>query len=388
MDRVSIHSVAQMREQARRYLPRMIFDFVDGGAERELTLRANLEDFEAVRFRPRTLVDVGHVDLSTQVLGERIERPLMIAPMGLCGVVRPQGELALARAAARAGMPFVLSTAASYSIEEVAEAAPGKLWFQLYLFRDPGLRGAFVERAREAGYRALVVTVDLARGGKREKDLRNGFTVPVRWRPHNAIDFATHPRWALRMLPHRDMTLGNLKGFGAGGDDVMALSTFMNTQIDPSVSWNDLESLRAQWDLPLLVKGVLSPEDASRAVELGADGIIISNHGGRQLDGAPSTISALPAIADAVGGRADLILDGGIRRGADVVKALALGARACMIGKAALYGLAAGGEAGVDQVIDLLSREIDVAMALSGRARTDDLDRQAVRVPGEWFEDA
>lgn len=362
-------SVDDLRRAAEGYLPRMVFDFVDGGAEREITLRANTADFEPLRFSPRVLTDVSGVDLGTTLLGEPIALPLAIAPMGLCGLVRPEGELALARAAKAAGIPLALSTAASHALEAVMDAAPGNLWFQLYIFRDREFARSLVQRARAAGYRALVVTVDLTRGGKREKDIHNGFTVPPRFSRRTAADLLRHPRWLGRMLPHRGQTLGNLVGWGGKDSNVVALSTFMNTQIDPGISWADLDLLRAEWDLPLLVKGILHPEDARQALAAGADGIIVSNHGGRQLDGAPSTISALPRIADAVGGAAEIILDSGVRRGADILKALALGARTCMIGKAALYGLAAGGEAGVARVLAILRQEFDVAMALSGNHR-------------------
>jgi L-lactate dehydrogenase (cytochrome) len=362
-------SVDDLRRAARDYLPRMVFDFVDGGAEREITLRANLADFEPLRFSPRVLTDVSAVDLGTTLLGEPIALPLAIAPMGLCGLVRPEGELALARAAKAAGIPMVLSTAASHALEAVMDAAPGNLWFQLYIFRDREFARSLVQRARAAGYRALVVTVDLTRGGKREKDIHNGFTVPPRFTRRTAMDLLRHPAWLARMAPHRRQTLGNLVDWAGRDKNVVALSTFMNTQIDPGISWADLEWLRGEWDLPLVVKGILHPDDARQALAAGADAIVVSNHGGRQLDGAPSTISALPRIADAVGSATEIILDSGVRRGADMLKALALGARACMIGKAALYGLGAGGEAGVARVLTILRQEFDVAMALSGNRR-------------------
>lgn len=372
-------SVDDLRRAARDYLPRLVFDFVDGGAEREITLRANTADFEPLRFAPRVLTDASQIDTGTTLLGEQIALPLLIAPMGLCGLVRPQGELALARAAQAAGIPLVLSTTASHALETVMEAAPGNLWFQLYLFRDREFTRSLLQRARGAGYRALVVTVDLARGGKREKDIHNGFTVPPRFSRRTAADLLRHPGWLWRMLPHRHQTLGNLVGWGGQDSNVVALSTFMNTQIDPSISWADIEWLRSEWDLPLLVKGILRPDDARQAVAAGADGVIVSNHGGRQLDGAPSTISVLGSVVDAVGGAGEVILDSGVRRGADILKALALGARACMIGKAALYGLAAGGEAGVARVLAILRQELDVAMALTGTHRADAVQRDTLQ---------
>ncbi len=372
--------VDDYRRAAQAYLPKTIFDFVDGGSEREITLRANSDDFEKLFFNPRTLVDVGEVDLTTRLLGEQISMPLMISPTGLAGIVRSEGDIAVARAAEQAGIPYGLSTTASHSIEQVAAGAGGNKWFQLYFFRDRELTRGFVERAIANNYQALVMTVDLVRGGKREKDQRNGFTVPLRITPRNFLDMAGHPRWLLRMAPHlKQITMGNLKGIDGAGDGVVALSQFMNQQIDPTISWDDLAWLRGIWDKPLLVKGVLNAEDARRMVDMGADGIVISNHGGRQLDGAPSTIAVLEEIVDAVAGDADIILDSGIRRGGDIVKALALGATACGIGKAMLYGLAADGQAGVTGVIEMLRREIDLAMAMTGARKIGDITGATLR---------
>jgi L-lactate dehydrogenase (cytochrome) len=287
-----------------------------------------------------------------------------------------------ARAAQAKAIPHVLSTTASHSIEQVAAVSNGLRWFQLYFFRDRSLARGLIERARNHGYRALVLTVDLQRGGKREKDLRNGFTVPPRITAANALNMLAHPVWLARMAPRlKQITMGNIAGMdGVGGTDVMALSAFMNTQLDPSVNWDDLAWLRGEWDLPLLVKGILTGEDARRAVEAGADGVIVSNHGGRQLDGAPSTISVLREVVEAVDGAGEVILDSGVRRGADVVKALALGAKACAIGKSALYGLAAGGQGGVEQVIDILMREIDIALAMTGNPRAADVGMETLRL--------
>ena len=376
------YSVEAYRTAARRVLPRMVFDFVDGGAERELTLRANVEDFARIGLRPRVLRDVGKVDTATTMLGTRVPLPLAIAPMGLCGVVHPQGERALARAAKAAGIPFTLSTAASHSIEAVAQAAPGLLWFQLYVFRDRGLTRSFIQRARESGYRALAITVDLTRGGRRERDMRNGFMVPPRLTLANAADLLRRPRWLTRTLPSaRKLTLGNLAGWGGMGTDAVALSTFMNREIDPGATWDYLAWLRSEWDLPLMVKGVVDGADAARAADMGVDAIVVSNHGGRQLDGAPSSIRALPAVVDAVGGRAEVLLDSGVRRGSDIAKALAYGARGVFIGKAALYALAAGGEAAVTRTIELLRQELDTTLALCGRASVTQLDRTLVEAP-------
>lgn len=372
--------VDDYRRAAKRYLPKTIFDFVDGGSEREITLKANSGDFERIFFNPRTLTDVGEVDLTTELLGQQQSMPLVISPTGLAGIVNIGGDIAVAGAAEQANIAYGLSTTASHSIEEVAAGAGGNKWFQLYFFRDRELTAGFVERAKANDYQALVMTVDLVRGGKREKDMRNGFTVPPRITPQNFLDMISHPRWLLRMAPHlKDITMGNVKGLDGAGEGVVALSAFMNQQIDPTISWDDLAWLRGIWDKPLLVKGVLNAEDARRMVDMGVDGIVISNHGGRQLDGAPSTISVLREIADAVAGDADIILDSGIRRGADVVKALALGATACGIGKAMLYGLAAEGQSGVTGVIEMLRREIDLAMAMSGARRIADISAAAIR---------
>ncbi len=376
----SYASVDDYRRSARRYLPRTIFDFVDGGSEREITLRANRGDFESIFFNPRTLADVSNVEMATTLLGKPQSMPLVIAPTGLAGIVRVEGDVAIARAAEAAGIPYILSTTASHSIEQVAGGAGGNKWFQLYFFRDRELTRGFINRAREAGYEALVMTVDLVRGGKREKDIRNGFTVPPRITPQNFVDMVSHPLWLLRMAPQlKNISMGNVEGIEGAGEGVVALSTFMNQQIDPSISWDDLAWLRQEWDRPLLVKGVLNGSDARRMIELGADGIVVSNHGGRQLDGAPSTISVLPEIADAVAGEGEIILDSGIRRGADIVKALALGATACGVGKAALYGLAAEGQAGVTGVIEMLRREIDLAMAMTGCRDVSSIGKELLR---------
>ena len=372
--------VDDYRRAAKRYLPKTIFDFVDGGSEREITLKANSGDFERIFFNPRTLTDVGEVDLTTELLGQQQSMPLVISPTGLAGIVNIGGDIAVAGAAEQADIAYGLSTTASHSIEEVAAGAGGNKWSQLYFFRDRELTAGFVERAKANDYQALVMTVDLVRGGKREKDMRNGFTVPPRITPQNFLDMISHPRWLLRMAPHlKDITMGNVKGLDGAGEGVVALSAFMNQQIDPTISWDDLAWLRGIWDKPLLVKGVLNAEDARRMVDMGVDGIVISNHGGRQLDGAPSTITVLREIADAVAGDADIILDSGIRRGADVVKALALGATACGIGKAMLYGLAAEGQSGVTGVIEMLRREIDLAMAMSGARRIADISAATIR---------
>lgn len=373
-------NIEDLRRAARRRLPRAVFDFVDGGSEDEVTLRRNRLAFQQYTFRPRVLVDVSQRDLSTTVLGERMATPLIIAPTGMAGICWPRGEVVAARAAGRKGVTFTLSTHASCSIEEVAAEATGPLWFQLYVWRNRDLTRSFVERARAAGYRALVLTVDVPVISRRERDIHNGFTIPPRITVSNVLDTIWRVGWISGVLRGPRLTLKNLVGApGAPKMDIVTLGGVANRQFDASVNWKDLDWFRSLWSGPILLKGVLSAEDARRAVEHGIEGIIVSNHGGRQLDGAPASLEVLPEIVDAVNGRADVLLDGGIRRGSDVVKALALGAKAVLIGRPYLWGLAVAGEAGVEQAIDILTAEIDRCLALVGVPRAADLDRSVVR---------
>jgi L-lactate dehydrogenase (cytochrome) len=373
-------TVEDFRRAARQRLPRAVFDFVEGGAGDELTIRRNRAAFERLQFRPRVLVDVSKRDQATTVLGQRIDSPVLIAPTGMVGLCWRRGEIAAARAAARMGTIYTLSTHASASIEDVAAGATGPLWFQLYVWQNRDLTRSFVERARAAGYRALVLTVDVPLVSTRERDVRNGFTIPPRLTLHNALDTLRRPRWIRNVLLGPRLTLANLVGApGAPRTDLITLGGVANRQVDPSVTWRDLEWFRGLWPGPLLLKGVLTVDDARLALDHGVDGLIVSNHGGRQLDGAPASAEALPEIADAVGGRLELLLDGGIRRGADVVKALALGARAVMIGRPYLYGLAVAGQAGVERILGLLRDEIDKTLGLLGVPRAAELDRSALR---------
>ncbi len=373
-------TVEDVRRAARRRLPRAVFDFVEGGAGDELTLRRNRAAFEALAFRPRILVDVAKREQSTTVLGERVETPVLIAPTGMTGLCWRRGEVEAARAAGRAGTIYTLSTHASCSIEEVAERAPGPLWFQLYVWQSRELTRSFVERAKAAGYRALLLTVDVPLISRRERDIRNGFTIPPRITLGNCLDTLRHVRWIANVLLGPRLTLANLVGApGAPRTDLITLGGIAHRQVDPSVSWGDLRWFRSLWSGPLLLKGVLGVEDARLAVEHGVDGIVVSNHGGRQLDGAPASVEVLPEIVDAVGGKVEVLLDGGIRRGSDVVKALALGARAVLIGRPHLYGLAVGGQAGVEHVLALLKAEVDRTLGLLGVPRVAHLDRAALR---------
>jgi len=377
-----IVTIEDLRRRARRRLPRAVFDYIDGGAEEEVTLRANRQAFERVQFRPRALVDCGTPDLSTTVLGQRLRCPLILAPAGLVGLFWPNGETAAARAAARFGTIFSLSTVSVASLEEVAASGSGAtLWFQLYIFRDRGLTRSLVERALTAGYQALCVTIDVPVAGARERDVRNGFTVPPRVTLRNVVDAIQHVSFLRGVLTGPPITFRNVSRIPTSRTEAVSIAAYVNRQFDPTVTWADIAWLRSLWPRPLLLKGIMSAEDARLAVEYGVDGIVVSNHGGRQLDGLPATIEVLPEIADAAGDRVEILLDGGIRRGTDVAKALALGARACLIGRPYLYGLAAGGQGGAELAVAMLAKELERALTLLGRASVGELDRTAVRTP-------
>ena len=374
------HTVEDLRRLARRRLPHAIFDFVEGGAGDELTVARNCAAFERLLFEPRVLVDVAKREQSTVVLGERVSTPVLVSPTGMAGLCWPKGEVEAARGAQQAGTIYTLSTHSSCTIEEVAAGAPGPLWFQLYVWQDRDLTRSFVDRARAAAYRALVLTVDVPVISRRERDLRNGFTVPPRITLRNAIDTLRRVGWIRRVLLGPKLTLANLVGMpGAPRTDIVTMAGVANRQVDPSLTWADLAWFRSLWSGPLLLKGVLTVADARKAVEHGVDGLVVSNHGGRQLDGARASIEALPDIVDAVGSRVEVLMDGGVRRGADVVRALALGARAVMVGRPYLYGLASGGAGGVRRVLEILQGEVDHALALTGVPRIADLDRTVVR---------
>ena len=367
--------VADLRRLARRRLPRGVFDYIDGGAEDEITLEANAAAYRDLRFRTTVLADVGAVDPSVTLFGRRLAFPLFLAPTGFTRIADPDGECAVARSAARAGLPYALSTLGTRSIEEVGAAGgpDADCWFQVYMWRDRGLVRAMVERAAAAGYRGLMLTVDTAVFGRRERDVRRGFVLPPTLGWDTLLDGALHPGWTLRFLSSDPIRFANVVDTGAeagDGSDPVNLSDYINAQFDPTLTWTDLEWLRGIWDGPVLVKGVQSVRDAERAVDTGADGVIVSNHGGRQLDRVPATVSILPAIAEAVADRTVVICDGGIRRGSDIVTACALGAHAAMAGRAYLYGLGAGGERGVDHVLRLLDGGFAAPWRCSGRRRS------------------
>lgn len=367
-------NIQDLRALARKRLPKTIFEFIDGGAQDEISLRANREDFERYAFRTRVLTDISERDQSTTILGSQCASPLILAPTGLAGILHRRGELSASRAAAAAGVPYCLSAMATCSIEQIADASNVARWFQLYVLRDRGFTKTFIDRAKATGCKALVLTVDTKMQGPRERDMRNGFTVPPKFSVSTMLDFALHFRWLLDVGLGPKVTFRNFEDSNHQVKDAITITQFIAGQYDLSVNYKDLEWFKTTWGGPVAVKGILTGDDARRACDHGADAIIVSNHGGRQLDGAMSAISALPEVVAAVGDRAEVILDGGVRRGSDVIKALCLGARACMIGRAWLYGLASGGEVGVARSLEILSLEIDVALALLGRTRLDELE--------------
>ena len=368
-------SIDDLREQARRQLPRFVFEFIDGGAEDELTLADNRAAFERQRLVPRVLVDVAEPVTACPVVGAPATAPLLICPMGSCSVAWPEADLALARAATRRGLPYTLSTMATISIEDMADAVQGRLWFQLYVLRDKAITAQLVERARVAGYEALVVTVDLPAGGKRERDLRNGISIPLRFGPRLVRDALLRPGWLWRLLRNPRPEYQNVRGLLGDHSAGITIAARVGQNLDARYDWADLARLREQWPGKLLVKGVEHPDDARRLAALGVDGIWISNHGGRQLDGALASFDAVPAIRAAVGEAMPLLLDSGVRRGVDILKALGRGVQAVGVGRAALYGAAVAGQDGVERALDILLGELSLAMKLTGIARLDDLDR-------------
>ncbi len=358
--------IEDLRQVARRRVPRAFFDYAEAGSYSQQTLRSNREDLERIKLRQRVLVDVSQRDLTTTIIGEPARVPLALAPIGLCGMQRGDGEILACRAAQQAGIPFTLSTMSICSIEDVAQAVAKPFWFQLYVMRDRGFIRSLIERAAAAGCSALVLTVDLQVLGQRHCDIRNGMTVPPELRLANIIDIAIRPGWALSILQGKRKTFGNLAGHVRGMDSVASLAQWTNSQFDPALNWKDVEWVRSLWPGKLILKGILDVEDAKLAAQTGVSAIVVSNHGGRQLDGAPSSISVLPRVADAVGSQIEVMFDGGIRSGQDLLRAVALGARSCLIGRAYVYGLGAYGQEGVAKAIEILAKELDVSMALTG----------------------
>ncbi len=361
-----IQSIDDLRKMARRRIPRAIFDYADGGSYQERTLRANAADLDALSFRQRVMVDVSSTSLATTVLGTGISMPLAIAPTGLAGLFHADGEILGARAAAAFGIPFCLSTMSICSIEDVRAATNQPFWFQQYLMRDRGFNHSLIERAIAAQCSALMLTLDLPLLGERWRDARNGLSIPPRLSLRNAWEIANKPAWAMKVLFGKRRTFGNLVGHIKGATGLLNLAEWTHSQFDASATWRDVDWVRSRWPGRLILKGILDAEDARLALAAGADAVVVSNHGGRQLDGAPSTISVLPEVVAAIEGRCEVLFDGGIRSGQDIAKALALGARAGLIGKSFLFALAAAGEAGVARALTIMRDELRVTMALTG----------------------
>ncbi|MGN6537219.1 MAG: alpha-hydroxy acid oxidase [Mesorhizobium sp.] len=365
---MSLHlTIDDLKQQARRRVPTMFFDYADSGGWTESTYRANEEDFQKIKFRQRVLVDMDNRTLETTMIGEKVSMPVALAPTGSTGMQHADGEMLAAQAAEEFGVPFTLSTMSICSIEDVASVSKKPFWFQLYVMRDKDFAYNLIDRAKAAKCSALVLTLDLQILAQRHKDLRNGLSAPPKMTPATILDMAIRPRWCLGMLGTKRRTFGNIVGHAKGVTDLSSLSAWTNEAFDPSLSWKDVEWIRDRWGGKLILKGILDKEDAEMATKTGADAIIVSNHGGRQLDGAPSTISVLEEIIDTVGDRIEVHMDGGIRSGQDVLKALCLGAKGTYIGRPFLYGLGADGKRGVTRALEIIRKELDMTLALCGR---------------------
>ncbi len=376
----AINSIADLRELARRRVPRAFFEYVDRGSYDELTLARNRADLDALRFRQRVLQDASQQNLATTILGREAAMPLVLAPAGMGGFIRGNGEILAARAAEAFGVPFCLSTVSICSIEDVRAATTAPFWFQLYILRDRDYTDELMTRAAAAGCPVLMLTVDIPVGALRRRDAKNGLTVPPRLTIRNALDFASRPRWAWSMLTAKRREFGNLSAAMARAHG-QHFSSWVQSQIDPALTWEDVTRVRNRWPGKLILKGIMDPDDARRAIDLGADALVVSNHGGRQLDGAPSTISALPHVAEAVQGRCEVLFDSGVRSGQDILRARALGASAALAGRAWLYGVGALGEQGVSLALDIIRRELSITMALTGCNDMRAVDRSLL-VPG------
>ena len=375
-----VASVEDLRRIAKRRLPAGVFDYIDGGAEDERTLTANVAGFSKLEFRPNVLRDVSQIDTSTTIFGRPASMPIILSPTGFTRIAHSDGELAVARAAARAGIPWSLSTMGTRSIEEVAAVSDGDKWFQIYTWRDRGLVKELVLRAKEAGYCTVWLTIDTAMLGRRERDVRRGMTLPPKLGLGTLLDGALHPAWTWDFLRHEPITFANVVGTQQeDGSTAVSLATHVANQFDPALSWDDIEWLRSFWDGPIVLKGIQTVEDAKRAVALGVSGIGLSNHGGRQLDDAPPPVELIEPVRQEIGDQGTIICDGGIRRGSDVVKAIALGADAVSLARPYYYALGAAGERGVDWVLEFLREGMERTMALSGRRSLAEIDRDLVR---------
>ena len=376
-----ITNIEDLRVLAKRRVPRMFYDYADSGSWTESTYRANVADFAKIKFRQRVAVDIDERSIRAKMIGRDVAMPVAIAPTGLTGMQHADGEILAARAAAKFGVPFTLSTMSICSIEDIKAHVGSPFWFQLYVMRDREFIGRLIDRAKAAGCSALMVTLDLQIIGQRHKDLKNGLSAPPKLTLANLLNMMTKPRWCMGMLGTPRRQFGNIHGHVKGVEDMGSLSDWTAKQFDPRLNWNDIEWIKKRWGGKLILKGVLDAEDARIAVGTGADAIIVSNHGGRQLDGAPSSIEALPAIADAVGDKIEVWMDGGIRGGQDVLRAWALGARGTMIGRAFLYGLGAMGEAGVTKALEIIAKELDLTMAFCGKRSLAEVDGRILLPP-------
>jgi L-lactate dehydrogenase (cytochrome) len=372
--------IEDLRQLHKRNVPKAFFDYADRGSYSEQTLHANHDDLQQIKLRQRILVDVSKRNLSTMILGEPSTMPLILAPVGLLGMQHGDGEILACRAAQAAGIPFTQSTMSICSIEDIAGSVDKPFWFQLYVMKDRGFIKSLIERAIAAKCSALVLTVDLQVIGQRHQDIKNGMTVPPEWSLSKLFDFATKPAWVAGVMRGKRRTFGNIAGHIKNADDLNRLAEWTASQFDTSLSWKDLDWIRSIWPGKLILKGILDSEDAEEACKVGAQAIVVSNHGGRQLDGAPSSIEVLPEIVDTVGSKIEVMFDGGIRSGQDVMRALALGAKSCMIGRAYAYGLGAGGQAGVAKAIDLIAKELTTTMGLCGVNTIAEIDDHVIAV--------
>ena len=370
----AIACIEDLRKKAERRVPRMFYDYADSGSWSESTYHANADDLQAIKFRQRVAIDVSQRDTTMEMLGETVTMPVALAPTGLTGMQHADGEILAAKAAADFGVPFTLSTMSICSIEDVAANSDAPFWFQLYVMRDRDFIKRLVERARVANCAALMITLDLQIMGQRHKDVRNGLSAPPKPTLRNIINLMQKPAWCLGMLGTKRWQFGNIVGHVKGVKDMSSLADWTVSQFDASLSWDDVKEIRKQWGGKVIIKGILDAEDARAAVNVGADAIVVSNHGGRQLDGALSSIKALPAIVDAVGDKAEVWMDSGIRSGQDVLRAIALGAQGTLIGRAFLYGLGANGQAGVTQALEIIHKELDLTMGLCGQSKLRNVD--------------
>ncbi len=383
-DLSKITCIEDLRKVAKRKVPKMFYDYVDCGSYTESTYRANSSDFEQLKFRQRVAVDISQRSTKTSLLGEQVAMPLAIAPTGITGMQRADGEILAAKAAEAFGVPFTLSTMSCCSIEDIAAHTSRPFWFQLYMMKDRDFMARLIQRAKKAGCSALVVTLDLQVLGQRHLDIKNGLSTPPKPTLRNLLNLATKPKWCWHMLQTNRRSFGNIVGHVPGAENLSVLAKWTAEQFDASLNWNDLAWIKEQWGGKIILKGILDARDAENAVQYGADAIIVSNHGGRQLDGAPSTIAALPAIVEKVkslNSTMEIYLDGGVRTGQDILRAYALGADAVMIGRAFLFGLGAYGQAGVYRALELLQKELDVSMAFCGHIDIQQVDKEILIVP-------